>query len=215
MAKVNGPLFSLDASGQLAKALVYSKWKGRPYVREYVTPSNPHSIAQTFQRGIMAALVAWWHAQSTAIKGTWQTIADANTYSTFNAYTHTNLMAESANALLYGAADHTGAAVTGIPGAITATPGLNILTINVAHGTTPVLTDLMLITADPANGATSWSEQQVLASQANSVNAGATTVNLTNISAGTYSLHARFIGQNGSLSTMTHLQNVTVTGVVL
>ena len=41
MAKVNGPLFSLDARGQLGKALVYAIWKGLNYARKYVIPFNP------------------------------------------------------------------------------------------------------------------------------------------------------------------------------
>jgi len=50
MAKTNGPLFSMDASGKFAGALVYSKWKGRPTVRQLVTPSNPNSADQEAAR---------------------------------------------------------------------------------------------------------------------------------------------------------------------
>lgn len=46
MAKVTGPLASLDASGQFAKTVVYSKWKGRNYGRLLVTPTNPKSDGQ-------------------------------------------------------------------------------------------------------------------------------------------------------------------------
>jgi len=42
MAKVRGPLFSLGASGQLAKTLVYLSWKGLDTVREYVIPASNH-----------------------------------------------------------------------------------------------------------------------------------------------------------------------------
>ena len=46
MAKLYGPLFSLDARGKLGKALVYSIWKGLNYVRKYVIPANPNTAAQ-------------------------------------------------------------------------------------------------------------------------------------------------------------------------
>lgn len=50
MAKTNGPLFSLDASGKFGGALVFSKWKGRPTVRQLVTPSNPKTNIQEYRR---------------------------------------------------------------------------------------------------------------------------------------------------------------------
>ena len=46
MAKVSGPLMSMDARGAFAGALVFSNWKGRPVVRQLVTPGNPASAAQ-------------------------------------------------------------------------------------------------------------------------------------------------------------------------
>lgn len=61
MARVKGGLFSLDASGQLAKTLVYSRWKGLKTVRSYVIPANPQSTAQTAQRNLLADGVDFWH----------------------------------------------------------------------------------------------------------------------------------------------------------
>ena len=60
MAKVRGGLFSLSADGQLAKTLVYSKWKGIQYAREYVTPANPRTAGQVAQRESMAEAIAYW-----------------------------------------------------------------------------------------------------------------------------------------------------------
>jgi len=62
MAKVNAPLFSFNASGKLANALVYFGWKGLDCVRSYVIPSNPKSAGQTTQRGYFTAAVAAIHA---------------------------------------------------------------------------------------------------------------------------------------------------------
>ena len=50
MAKVSGPLMSMEASGAFGGALVFGKWKGRPTVRQLVTPSNPQSANQTISR---------------------------------------------------------------------------------------------------------------------------------------------------------------------
>lgn len=61
MAKLKAPLFSLGASGQLGKALVFFGWKGLDVVREYVIPSNPQTKPQTDQRGYLTAAVAAVH----------------------------------------------------------------------------------------------------------------------------------------------------------
>lgn len=62
MAKVKAPLFSFEARGKLADALVYFPWKGIDVVRTHVTPANPQTAAQTTQRGRLTAAVAAWHA---------------------------------------------------------------------------------------------------------------------------------------------------------
>lgn len=62
MAKLNAPLFSFQASGQLAKALVYFGWKGLNVVRSYVVPANPQSAAQTVQRDFLKDAVAAIHS---------------------------------------------------------------------------------------------------------------------------------------------------------
>lgn len=62
MAKLKGPLFSLGASQQLGKALVYFSWKGLNVVREYVIPSNPKTAAQQKQRGYLTTMVTAIHA---------------------------------------------------------------------------------------------------------------------------------------------------------
>ena len=61
-AVLKGPLFSLGASGQLAKALVYFPWKGLNVVREYVIPANPQTDPQTTQRDYLKDAVAMIHA---------------------------------------------------------------------------------------------------------------------------------------------------------
>ena len=71
MAKLHGPLFSLDARGQLGKALVYSIWKGLNYARKYVIPSNPNTAAQQTIRGYFSTAVAAYKAEDQATKDAW------------------------------------------------------------------------------------------------------------------------------------------------
>jgi len=62
LAKLKAPLFSLGASQQLGKALVFFGWKGLNVVREYVIPANPRTTLQTTQRGYMTDIVGKIHA---------------------------------------------------------------------------------------------------------------------------------------------------------
>ncbi len=62
MAKVEAPLFSFGARGQLGKALVYFPWKALEVVRSYVVPANPNSAAQQTQRSRLTNAVSRWHS---------------------------------------------------------------------------------------------------------------------------------------------------------
>jgi len=53
MAKITGPFMSIAASGTFAKILTASIWKGRPYMRQRVTPSNPSTAGQIATRLIL------------------------------------------------------------------------------------------------------------------------------------------------------------------
>lgn len=64
MAKVNAPLLSFEARGQIAKAVVHFPWKGINAVRQYVIPANPQSADQTVQRNFMTDAVAEWHGMT-------------------------------------------------------------------------------------------------------------------------------------------------------
>lgn len=62
MAKVTMPLMSVDASGKIAKTLVFFKWKGLDVVRSYAVPSNPRTTKQTIQRGYFTQAVDLFHS---------------------------------------------------------------------------------------------------------------------------------------------------------
>jgi len=56
MAKVDGPLFSLEARGKIGDALVFFPWKGRHAVRRWLKPTNPRDIDQKLIRQKMASI---------------------------------------------------------------------------------------------------------------------------------------------------------------
>lgn len=53
MAKVSGPLYSMSASGTIAKAMTYFGWKGVNVVRQWLKPANPMSSNQGDTRIIL------------------------------------------------------------------------------------------------------------------------------------------------------------------
>lgn len=75
MARVYGPLFSLDARGTLGKAIVYSNWKGLGTVRMWLKPYNPNSALQQAQRQIIANAVLGWQSLAPGIKANWDSSA--------------------------------------------------------------------------------------------------------------------------------------------
>ena len=77
MAKVTGPLFSMDARNAFGGALVFSAWKGRNVVRQLVTPANPHSANQETARNRVRLCGAIQHViNMTTAKLSGQTLAD-------------------------------------------------------------------------------------------------------------------------------------------
>ena len=91
MVKVTAPVMSLEASGSLAGALVFSKWKGRPYVRSLVRPANPRSPGQTSNRARMKFLSGSHPAKDSQEMLSWLTIAESLKISPFNAFVRGNM----------------------------------------------------------------------------------------------------------------------------
>jgi hypothetical protein len=56
MAKVEGPLMSIEARGKIADAMVFFPWKGRHIVRQWLIPTNPQSTIQGYIRAAMKAV---------------------------------------------------------------------------------------------------------------------------------------------------------------
>ncbi len=85
MVKVYAPMLSLDASGSLGEAIVFSKWKGRNYVRQLVKPANPKSGGQVGIRSMFKFLAQIWDGLTSGNKASWEDRADDMIVSPFNA----------------------------------------------------------------------------------------------------------------------------------
>ncbi len=57
MAKWKSPLFS-DIRNKLGENVIFSTWKGRPYMRSYVVPSNPNTLLQQAHRAALTQAMA-------------------------------------------------------------------------------------------------------------------------------------------------------------
>ena len=90
MAKVTGPMLSLDASGTIAKVLTASRWRGVPYMRQRVIPHNPQTDDQVAIRSLVSdASKAWRNEDSpidTDYKEAYKEAAAGQPYSGFNLY---------------------------------------------------------------------------------------------------------------------------------
>jgi len=89
LTRVQGPLFSVTASGTIGDAIVYSNWKGLPYVRARVIPANPRTDSQQSQRTLLTSGVSTW--QNTVYpeegsKFSWDFYASGMGMSGFNRY---------------------------------------------------------------------------------------------------------------------------------
>lgn len=56
MAKSDAPFMSINASGTLFSLLTAAKWKGRPYLRGRVIPSNPSTANQQNTRAAIGTI---------------------------------------------------------------------------------------------------------------------------------------------------------------
>lgn len=86
MAKVTAPLMSMDASGAFGDTIVYAKWKGINYARQYVVPANPRTQAQVTTRTYFNQAVEAWHAEDDATRARWVDAARGLPLTGFNLY---------------------------------------------------------------------------------------------------------------------------------
>lgn len=207
MAIVNGPLFSLDASGAIGKAIVYTKWKGRNVVREYVTPANPNTIPQRARRQMVAILNIFWKQATLAEQNSWLDIAVARSISTFNAFTSYNLDQMTNGDPVTVDRDATPSTPTAVD-ILTGTGGVNRIDIEIVglaiSPSQRFAISMTLGTTPPVAGLS-----QIVATAP--VSTTPQFVSITGIPAGTYSLRAFTLTDDGAYS----LTGVTETSIVV
>jgi len=86
LAKVTGPLFSLDASGKFADSLVFMKWKGINTVRQYTKPANVNTIKQQAVKKAFTAASAMYKTLFGPDKEAWKLRASGQPMSGYNAF---------------------------------------------------------------------------------------------------------------------------------
>src|SRR5690606_27546113 len=86
MGKTTAPLLSFDASGTLAKTVVYSRWRGISYARRHVIPANPRTIPQQFNRLAFATLREMWKVAPPAAQAPWDAFATGRPFTGMNAF---------------------------------------------------------------------------------------------------------------------------------
>ncbi len=71
MAKLKGPLFSLDAHGSLGRALTFSSKRSGSQVRFQKRPLDVHSETQLQQRAYFGIAMGWWSILKESEKEEW------------------------------------------------------------------------------------------------------------------------------------------------
>lgn len=201
MAKVVGPLMSVAASGKFAGSMVYSTWKGRPYVRQLVTPANPKSEKQTGIRSCMKFLARWWATLSAPEQSSWDTLAAAKSISAFNAYVAENLTRWQNGNTPIADADATGGTPSGVTvsnATMTVTPDIRSATVVLENGGLGS-TDIAIIYRSQEDGFTpSWANAIAILDAPSGV---ATLVD-SPLVAGAYFYRAQFSLRGGKKGTI-------------
>lgn len=91
MATLTGPGFSLKASGAVGKTVVFGNWKGIPWLRSYVKPSNPKSAGQTGIRAMFSFLSKAWDTIGSDDQASYADLAITRNVSAFNVYMSNNM----------------------------------------------------------------------------------------------------------------------------
>lgn len=90
MAKVTGPLLSLDASGSVASTMVFARWKGINYVRQRVIPTYSNTAKQADIRELVKEASQAWQAETSPIdsayKAAYDLAAEGRAMSGFNMF---------------------------------------------------------------------------------------------------------------------------------
>lgn len=137
MAKVNAPLLSFGASGQIGKAIVYGTWRGISYARQRVIPANPRTTAQSETRGVFRTMSELWTLAPLEWKEVWNAFAAGRPFTGRNRFMGDNVRALRDEPDLEGFIFSPGARGGLPPEEITATGGAESVTVALSIPTAP------------------------------------------------------------------------------
>ncbi|MHC1611633.1 MAG: hypothetical protein ACXQTW_08615 [Candidatus Methanospirareceae archaeon] len=88
MPKWTSPIFT-DIRNALGESVVFSMWKGRPYMRSWVKPANPRTAKQQAHRDVLRQLVKRWQdvIDTAEKKAAWNAEALSYNITGFNLFT--------------------------------------------------------------------------------------------------------------------------------
>ena len=92
MAKVKGPLFSIQAYGELAQTLVFQRRRGAATVYGYTEPKVPNTAGQVSQQTSFASAISSWRVLPAASKVWWLEAARGTKHSGYNLYVQNYLL---------------------------------------------------------------------------------------------------------------------------
>lgn len=137
MAKTTAPLLSFGASGALAKAMVFATWRGIAYVRRYVVPENPRTVAQTLTRDIFRTLSDMWKIMGSIAIAPWQTFTISKPLTDRNAMMGKNIAALRGALNMANFIGSPGARGGLAPNSIILTAGIGTITIDFINPAAP------------------------------------------------------------------------------
>jgi len=138
MAKVNAPLLSFSASGTIAGTQTYSRWKGRPYVRQRVTPANPNTAGQQLTRNTFTWINNVWKNAPALLTGVWDLYATGQVLTGRNAFVGQNTRALRSQVDLADMIISPGAKGGIIPASMVATGGALQIVVDLVAPALPV-----------------------------------------------------------------------------
>jgi len=86
MVKTTSPILGLSAAGTVGRALTFSSYKGRSYLKRKSIPRDPGTGAQLRSREILRFLSSNWRSLTNAQRASWNTLALRSRTSAQNAY---------------------------------------------------------------------------------------------------------------------------------
>lgn len=137
MAKTTAPLLSFGARGAVADTIVYSNWRGVPYVRKYVVPENPRTVAQTLTRDVFKTLSDMWKLQGSLAIAPWGIFTKSKPLTDRNAFMGKNIEVLRGDANMQDFIGSPGAR-GGLPAdAIALTAGVGTITVDFTNPGAP------------------------------------------------------------------------------